>query len=80
LDSFIFGKLIMPSYYKVNGSLFLKGFGLGWITLLEYSLLCFQCRSIKKGAPRMEEGIWNHWRDSSRAPLPSQVFKIEDNS
>jgi len=29
LDTFIFGKLIMPSYYKVNGSLFLKGFGLG---------------------------------------------------
>ena len=28
LDSFIFGKLIMPSYYKVNGSLFLQGFGL----------------------------------------------------
>jgi serine/threonine protein kinase len=29
LDTFIFGKLIMPSYYKVNGSLFLKGLGLG---------------------------------------------------
>ena len=29
LDTFIFGKLIMPSYYKVNGYLFLKGFGLG---------------------------------------------------
>ncbi|KAG6790681.1 hypothetical protein POTOM_006844 [Populus tomentosa] len=29
LDSFIFGKLIMPSCYKVNGSLFLKGCGLG---------------------------------------------------
>eukprot|EP00258_Populus_trichocarpa_P032751 XP_024448770.1 G-type lectin S-receptor-like serine/threonine-protein kinase At1g67520 [Populus trichocarpa] len=29
LDSFIFGKLIMPSYYKANGSLLLQGFGLG---------------------------------------------------
>jgi serine/threonine protein kinase len=29
LDSFIFGKLIMPSYYKGNGSRFLQGFGLG---------------------------------------------------
>jgi hypothetical protein len=29
LDSFIFGKLIVPSYYKANGSLLLQGFGLG---------------------------------------------------
>jgi serine/threonine protein kinase len=28
LDTFIFGKLIMPSYYKVNGFLFLKGLDL----------------------------------------------------
>jgi hypothetical protein len=80
LDSFIFGKLIMPSCYKVNGSLFLKGCGLGWITLLGYLLLCFKCSSIKKGAHRLEEAIWNHWRDSSRATLPSQVLEIEDNS
>ena len=57
LDTFIFGKLIMTSNYKVNGSLFLKGFGLGLITLLEYSLVCFKCRSIKKGAHRLEEAI-----------------------
>jgi serine/threonine protein kinase len=57
LDTFIFGKLIMTSNYKVNRSLFLKGFGLGLITLLEYSLLCFKCRSIKKGAHRLEEAI-----------------------
>ena len=29
LDSFIFGKLIMPPYYKGNGSRFLQGFGPG---------------------------------------------------
>ena len=29
LDTFIFGKLIISSYYKVNGSMFLQGFGLG---------------------------------------------------
>ena len=55
MDSFIFGKLIMPSHYKANGSLFLQGFGLGWLTLLEYSLFSFECRWIKKGAARLEE-------------------------